>query len=71
MLRLHGFPETYRFPSDLTLRQRWGLVGNSVNVDVVALLLSRLLFRDQGVKQQVEVAGVEDVSTAMPEAAKI
>ncbi|CAM9516284.1 unnamed protein product, partial [Sphacelaria rigidula] len=47
MLRLHGFPETYGFPPDVTIRQRWGLVGNSVNVDVVALLLSRLLFRDE------------------------
>lgn len=46
MLRLHGFPEWFSFPPDLTLRQRFGLVGNSVNVEVVRILLSRLLFHD-------------------------
>lgn len=44
MLRLHGFPEWFVFPDELTLRQRFGLVGNSVNVDVVAMLLGYLLF---------------------------
>lgn len=44
MLRLHGFPESFGFPAGLTLRQRFGLIGNSVNVEVVALLLRRMLF---------------------------
>lgn len=44
MLRLHGFPEGFEFPPGLTLRQRCGLIGNSVNVEVVALLLRRMLF---------------------------
>lgn len=43
MLRLHGFPERFEFPAGLSLRQRFALVGNSVNVEVVALLLRRLL----------------------------
>lgn len=43
MLRLHGFPETFEFPPGLSLRQRFALVGNSVNVEVVTLLLRRLL----------------------------
>lgn len=43
MLRLHGFPEDFDFPAGLTLRQRFGLIGNSVNVKVVALLLKRML----------------------------
>lgn len=45
MLRLHGFPEAFGFPACLTLPQRFGLIGNSVNVEVVALLLRRMLFR--------------------------
>ncbi|CAB1109556.1 unnamed protein product [Ectocarpus sp. CCAP 1310/34] len=46
MLRLHGFPEAFDFPTSLTLRQRCALVGNSVNVEVVALLLEFMLFED-------------------------
>ncbi|CAM9548558.1 unnamed protein product [Ectocarpus sp. 6 AP-2014] len=44
MLRLHGFPEAFDFPTALTPRQRCALVGNSVNVEVVALLLEFMLF---------------------------
>ncbi|CAM9347502.1 unnamed protein product [Scytosiphon promiscuus] len=43
MLRIHGFPEGFGFPPGLTLRQRFALIGNSVNVEVVTLLLWRLL----------------------------
>eukprot|EP00752_Nemacystus_decipiens_P006358 g5732.t1 len=46
MLRLHGFPEGFEFPSGLTQRQRCALIGNSVNVEVVALLLERMLSRE-------------------------
>lgn len=55
MLRLHGFPEKFGFPPGVTLRQRFGLIGNSVNVDVVALLLRRLLFREEALKQEMVV----------------
>ncbi|CDJ35490.1 DNA methyltransferase 2, putative [Eimeria mitis] len=43
LLRLHGFPETFSFPPSLPFRKRAALVGNSVNVKVVALLLQHLL----------------------------
>lgn len=47
MLTLHGFPQGFGFPASVTLRQRFALIGNSVNVEVVALLLRRLLLRDR------------------------
>ena len=43
MLRLHGFPRTFVFPADVTQKQGRALVGNSVNVDVIAHLLQVLL----------------------------
>lgn len=53
MLRLHGFPETFAFPPDLTLRQRFGLIGNSVSVYVVSVLLRQLLFEGTKVGRAV------------------
>lgn len=50
MLRLHGFPERFEFPAGLSLRQRFGLVGNSVNVELVTLLLRRLLLLQAGLE---------------------
>ena len=47
MLRVHGYPDTFKFPPGLSLRQRFALIGNSVNVEVIALLLRRLLFLRQ------------------------
>lgn len=43
LLRLHGFPESFGFPAYLPFRKRAALIGNSVNVKVVALLLQHLL----------------------------
>lgn len=57
MLRLHGFPEDFDFPPGLTLRQRCALIGNSVNVEVVALLLKRLLCHVDERGQLAERAG--------------
>lgn len=51
MLRLHGFPEGFDFPKGLTQRQRCALIGNSVNVEVVALLLERLIFQGEEVEE--------------------
>lgn len=45
MLRLAGFPQGFTFPTGLTQRQRYALIGNSVNVEVVALLLERMLLQ--------------------------
>ena len=63
MLRLHGFPEGFEFPSGLSQRQRCALIGNSVNVEVVALLLERMLFQgsaQRGVEESIDglAAGV-------------
>ena len=55
ILRLHGFPEGFEFPAGVSQRQRCALIGNSVNVEVVAVLLERLLFRgkvEQGAQEE-------------------
>lgn len=57
MLRIHGFPETFDFPEGLTQRQRCALIGNSVNVEVVALLLRWMLFKGNA---QAELEGRVD-----------
>eukprot|EP00941_MAST-03F_sp_MAST-3F-sp1_P005109 g5109.t1 len=41
--RLHGLPESFSFPDDISLKQRYGLLGNSLSVTVVSSLL-RFLF---------------------------
>ena len=41
--RLHALPESFGFPSQLTRIQQYKLLGNSLNVQVVAELL-RILF---------------------------
>lgn len=70
MLRLHGFPDEFNFPLGLTLRQRCALIGNSVNVEVVELLLRRMLGReekheqfDQGVRGAPGVAAAVTVES--------
>jgi tRNA (cytosine38-C5)-methyltransferase len=37
---LHGFPRgAFNFPADISLRKRYNLLGNSLSIDVVAMLL--------------------------------
>lgn len=43
---LHGFPPSFAFPTSVTLRQRYSLLGNSLHVGVVKLLLEHLLSDD-------------------------
>lgn len=40
---LHGFPQKFDFPDKVTVRQRYRLLGNSLNVHIVAQLISLLL----------------------------
>ncbi|XP_059698418.1 tRNA (cytosine(38)-C(5))-methyltransferase isoform X4 [Haemorhous mexicanus] len=40
---LHGFPLEFGFPEKVTVKQRYRLLGNSLNVHVVAKLISILL----------------------------
>ncbi len=42
ILRLLGFPDSYRLPPDLPLATAWRLVGNSLSVDAARTLLSCL-----------------------------
>lgn len=44
--RLHGFPDSFSWPSHCSERQLWRLLGNSLSVDVVAPLLSGLVRGD-------------------------
>ncbi|XP_030406306.1 tRNA (cytosine(38)-C(5))-methyltransferase isoform X3 [Gopherus evgoodei] len=39
---LHGFPPEFGFPDKITMKQRYRLLGNSLNVRVVAKLISLL-----------------------------
>ncbi|KAI9221789.1 S-adenosyl-L-methionine-dependent methyltransferase [Blastocladiella britannica] len=43
MAAMHGFPATFTFPDDISTRQGWRLVGNSLNVAVVAMLVDFML----------------------------
>lgn len=45
LLRLSGFPASFRFPADLTTKQQYKLIGDSINVEVVAALIRFLLFK--------------------------
>eukprot|EP00850_Spirogloea_muscicola_P022732 SM000309S11867 [mRNA] locus=s309:93328:97164:+ [translate_table: standard] len=40
---LHSFPQSFSFPCHVTLKQRYAMLGNSLNVSVVAALLKHLL----------------------------
>ncbi|XP_054848044.1 tRNA (cytosine(38)-C(5))-methyltransferase isoform X2 [Eublepharis macularius] len=40
---LHGFPPEFGFPGNVTMKQRYRLLGNSLNVHVVAKLISVLV----------------------------
>ncbi|CAE7357053.1 TRDMT1 [Symbiodinium microadriaticum] len=48
LLQIAGFPCSFCFPSTITPRQRYKLIGDSVNVDVVAKLLHFLIFEWSG-----------------------
>lgn len=43
--KLHFFPvgKGFSFPEDITLKQKWRLLGNSLNVKVVQIILQNLL----------------------------
>lgn len=43
LLRMFGFPECYSFPDDITMEHQYKLIGNSVNIDVVAYVAGILL----------------------------
>ncbi len=38
-----GFPKEFSFPDEITLKQRYRVLGNSINVRVVAELIKYLL----------------------------
>jgi tRNA (cytosine38-C5)-methyltransferase len=48
--RFHSFPDNFEFPVDVTLRQRYACLGNSLSVLVVAELFAYLFLgkRQQG-----------------------
>lgn len=41
--RLMGFPEAFKFPAQSTLKQCRNVLGNSLNVQVVGVLMTHLL----------------------------
>lgn len=42
LLRLFGFPDAFSFPADMSLRQQYNCIGNSVNVAVVRKVMQHL-----------------------------
>jgi tRNA (cytosine38-C5)-methyltransferase len=50
LLRIFGFPRAFSFPAGLPLKARFKMVGNSINVGVVARLLRELLIGDGAMK---------------------
>eukprot|EP00116_Pleurobrachia_bachei_P005829 sb/3466091/ len=46
--RLHGYPDWFSFPEPLTLKQRYKLLGNGLNVAVVKRVLEYLLSGESG-----------------------
>ena len=47
---LHCFPLNYQFPSEITHRQAYSLLGNSLNVFVIGVLLENLFERTQTIR---------------------
>ena len=39
---LHCFPNDFEFPKEITTSQGWRLIGNSLNVAIVAVLIKLL-----------------------------
>jgi hypothetical protein len=52
-------PPWSRFPSHLTLKQRYGLLGNSLSVDVVAALLRYLLGQEASPEIEADSSAAE------------
>jgi tRNA (cytosine38-C5)-methyltransferase len=40
--KLHGFPEI-KWPVGITLKQKWKLLGNSLNVEIISVIIKQLL----------------------------
>lgn len=44
--RIHGIPDSYKFPESLSNKQLYKLIGNGLNITVVKLLMENVLFKD-------------------------
>jgi tRNA (cytosine38-C5)-methyltransferase len=53
--RLHEFPASFSFPAQLTLRQQYGLLGNSLNVEVASRLISYALLHPCGISKRFAI----------------
>jgi tRNA (cytosine38-C5)-methyltransferase len=43
IMRIHGYPSEYSFPDSFSCKDKWALLGNGVNVDVCAHLMTCML----------------------------
>ncbi|CAJ1960140.1 unnamed protein product [Cylindrotheca closterium] len=63
LLCLFGFPHSFEFPDSINLEHQYKLIGNSINVNIVALLLKELLVGDvdvvRGSKERLQVGGTK------------
>ena len=57
-------PPWRRFPPHLTLKQRYGLLGNSLSVDVVAALLRYLLGQEAAPGVEADSSAAEPTALA-------
>jgi tRNA (cytosine38-C5)-methyltransferase len=53
--RLHGFPETFQFPSYVTRKQRYRLLGNSLNIQIVVHLLHHFILNPKQIHLKNEI----------------
>lgn len=59
LLALFGFPSTFEFPKGINLEQQYKLIGNSINVTVVTLLMTELLFGQEKETKTLLVGGAK------------
>jgi len=71
LLRIAGFPRGYMFPENVTPRQCYKLLGDSVNVDVIAHLLHFLLFEWTSLGVASSSSSVARNSAAQQEKARL
>ncbi len=57
---LMGFPMTFTLPSNLTTRQKWMLLGNSVNPVAIAVVLYPALAQLSRMAQNTDHMTVEE-----------
>ncbi len=59
MLRLFGFPGTFRFPEHMELKEIWQLVGNAVDIRAVRHVLQTIPTGQLDLTSDIEVESIQ------------